>query len=295
MKAIRNLRVLALTGVFSLLLAGIALASDADASFADTNTTEHSVDIDAGKSADVDVIVTVTGNQAGTATFKIYTDYTLVDDDFERDEEEYEQETVAPRAPQDAANEFDFTVHISVDEDQVCGEFKMTIAAEDITNTNQTGAKLDDGEAATLTVVVPCNEEENGPQYHFFGFYEPVKSNDPQIANKVRAGQGVALKWNLYLGDPEKDNEITVLDGYALKSFGVECPTGAGAATVTDDPAVAAGSSDLRYDEIDGLDDAYGQTIFVWKTNRNWASSCREFVVSYDGEEVHRALFEFTR
>jgi hypothetical protein len=178
---------------------------------------------------------------------------------------------------------FDFTTSIATTVPN--GVYTVTIRAEG----QDSEAVLTD----SFTVTVNC--ESGDPDYTFLGFYEPVKSNDLQVANKVKAGQGVALKWNLYDGDVEKGSEITDLDDYSVKSVNVACAAQTGTPTVDDDPAATAGYSGLRYDEIADLDDAHGQTIFVWKTNRNWANTCREFVVEYDGEELHRALFEFTR
>jgi hypothetical protein len=101
----------------------------------------------------------------------------------------------------------------------------------------------------------------------FTGFYAPLDEIDTVTA---KAGQGVALKWNTY------SNGVSVEDAAAehnVTSRQVACDlTGA-----SDHPPVAddAGDTALRWDP------EAGQYVFVWKTLRNWANTCREFTVTY--------------
>jgi hypothetical protein len=101
----------------------------------------------------------------------------------------------------------------------------------------------------------------------FTGYYAPLEGTDTVTA---KAGQGVALKWNTF------SNGVSVEDAaaaHAVTSRQVACElTGTG-----DHPPVAddAGNSSLRWDP------EAGQYVFVWKTLRSWANTCREFTVTY--------------
>jgi Bacterial Ig domain len=124
--------------------------------------------------------------------------------------------------------------------------------------------------------------------YQFTGFYSPV---DPE--NIAKAGQGIPLKWNLYNGPVSAANEITSTNGFSLSSTKIPCSeVGTGdAVPVADD----AGSSSLRYDYfIAPTATANGQYVFVWKTLKDWANTCRTFKVTYNNVTL-TADFRFTR
>jgi hypothetical protein len=103
----------------------------------------------------------------------------------------------------------------------------------------------------------------------FTGFYAPLNGTDTITA---RAGQGVPMKGNTYVQGVPVENAAAE---HEVISRSVPCePSGTG---TEDDPLVAddAGHSSLRWDS------AAGQYVFVWRTHRNWANSCREFTVTY--------------
>jgi hypothetical protein len=52
---------------------------------------------------------------------------------------------------------------------------------------------------------------------------------------------------------------------------------------------VAAGSSSLSYD---AASDTY---TYVWKTNKAWAGTCRQFIIKLNNGTEHRAKFKFVR
>jgi hypothetical protein len=52
---------------------------------------------------------------------------------------------------------------------------------------------------------------------------------------------------------------------------------------------VAAGGSSLGYDAVS---DAYS---YVWKTQKGWAGTCRQFVLTLRDGTVHSALFSFSK
>ena len=48
---------------------------------------------------------------------------------------------------------------------------------------------------------------------------------------------------------------------------------------------VNAGGSSLTFDS--------GQYVYVWKTEKSWAGTCRQLVVTLADNTVHTALFQF--
>jgi hypothetical protein len=50
---------------------------------------------------------------------------------------------------------------------------------------------------------------------------------------------------------------------------------------------VTAGSSSLTYDPVSG------QYSYIWKTNKAWAGTCRQLLVTLDDGTVHKAYFKF--
>jgi hypothetical protein len=69
------------------------------------------------------------------------------------------------------------------------------------------------------------------------------------------------------------------------KSSPIGCSGSTASTTITE--TVNAGSSSLAYDA------ASGQYTYVWKTDKAWAKTCRQFVMRFtDGKEA-TAKFEF--
>jgi hypothetical protein len=52
---------------------------------------------------------------------------------------------------------------------------------------------------------------------------------------------------------------------------------------------VTAGNSSLQYDA------GAGQYIYVWKTDKAWAATCRQLVVKFVDGSTQVANFNFTR
>jgi hypothetical protein len=113
--------------------------------------------------------------------------------------------------------------------------------------------------------------------YDFTGFFRPI-DNVPEL-NKAKAGSSVSVKFSLsgYFG-----LEIFA-PGYP-RSHEIDCETGSpgtGAETMT------AGGSSLSYDE------ETDQYNYVWKTEKEWASSCRQLIVQLNDGSYHYANFQF--
>ena len=123
-----------------------------------------------------------------------------------------------------------------------------------------------------------------GPTYEFTGFFRPVR-NAPAL-NVVQAGRAVPVKFSLN-GDQGLSIFPTDASGQALypASVAISCSTLeplAGASPVTT-------TQRLDYDE------AADQYIYVWKTARTWAGTCRQLTVTLNDGSEHLANFRFTK
>ena len=114
--------------------------------------------------------------------------------------------------------------------------------------------------------------------YDWDGFFRPV-DNLPTL-NATKAGSAIPVKFSLsgYQG-------LNIFATGYPKSIPIPCD---GAAPVGEiEVTVTAGGSSLNYDA-----DA-DQYIYVWKTNKAWAGSCRQLEVKLDDGTSHFANFTF--
>jgi predicted extracellular nuclease len=115
---------------------------------------------------------------------------------------------------------------------------------------------------------------------NFTGFFMPVEN--PPATNTIKAGQIVPVKFSL---GGFKGLDIFAA-GYPV-SQQIACDTGAllGDAEET----MTAGASGLNYDPAT---DTY---VYIWKTDKDWAGSCRQLTVMLNDGTVQPAIFTFTR
>ena len=117
-------------------------------------------------------------------------------------------------------------------------------------------------------------------RYNWSGFFSPVDNEDVNIA---KAGRAIPLKFSLD-GYQGLESEIFATD--YPKSIRIKC-------LETDDfvpdelPTVAAGKSSLSYNA-----DA-DQYIYVWKTLKIWAGTCRKLVILLNDGTSLEADFTF--
>ena len=116
--------------------------------------------------------------------------------------------------------------------------------------------------------------------FDFRGFFRPI--DNPPTLNVVKAGSGIPVKFSLS-GDQGLD---VFADGYPV-SHGVDCNTSAPLDTV--EQTVTAGGSSLSYD---ALADQY---VYVWKSDKAWAGTCRQLDVTLSDGTRHLAYFKFAR
>ena len=111
------------------------------------------------------------------------------------------------------------------------------------------------------------------------GFRQPV-DNLPTL-NRAKAGSAIPLKFSL-----SGNQGLNIFEAGYPKSTTVACGN-----TATDDieQTVTAGSSSLSYDAT------ADQYIYVWKTDKSWASTCRTLTVKLIDGTTHQANFNFTK
>jgi alpha-tubulin suppressor-like RCC1 family protein len=157
------------------------------------------------------------------------------------------------------------------------GSFTYTPAAN-YAGTDSFTYKVNDGELvsniATVNIAI---------QYSFAGFFEPVDNPGPgprYIFNSVKAGSGIPVKFSL-----EGDRSLDIFSPGYPTSRPVKCATAARTDPI--EQTVSAGNSSLNYDIAS---DTY---TYVWKTENNWAGTCRVLTVQLDDGTQHLAYFRF--
>ena len=116
--------------------------------------------------------------------------------------------------------------------------------------------------------------------FNFTGFFKPI-DNLP-IINVVKAGQAIPVKFSL-----GGNMGLAIFAAGYPASGSIACTTGP--VDAVEETSTAGGSS-LSYDA------SSGQYIYVWKTEKSWAASCRQLVVKFaDGTSAKIANFNFTR
>ncbi len=112
--------------------------------------------------------------------------------------------------------------------------------------------------------------------YDFSGFMRPV-DNLPAV-NDAKAGSAIPLKFSL-----NGDHGLEVFAAGYPASQALVCDTGVPTGAVEE--AGAAGTSSLLYDvDVD-------QYVYVWKTDKAWAGTCRQLILRFDDGTEYRADF----
>jgi hypothetical protein len=116
--------------------------------------------------------------------------------------------------------------------------------------------------------------------FRFTGFFSPV--DNPSTLNRVKAGSAVPVKFSL-----AGDKGLDVLQAGFPTSEQMYCDT---TAPLDDVETVAtAGNSTLSYD---ARSDTY---MYVWKTQKGWAGTCRRLNVVLSDGSLHTAHFAFVK
>jgi hypothetical protein len=114
--------------------------------------------------------------------------------------------------------------------------------------------------------------------YPFTGFLRPI-DNLPTL-NIVKGGSTIPVKFSL-----GGDVGLGIMAAGSPASSAVGCD---GSAPTSDlEETITAGSSPLSYDSETQI------YTYAWKTNKSWASTCRQLSVTLTDGTVHRANFQF--
>jgi hypothetical protein len=131
-----------------------------------------------------------------------------------------------------------------------------------------------------VTSLSPFAMFEAAFTYEFAGFFPPV--DNPPTRNVAKAGSAIPVKFTLN-GD---HGLAIVIPGYPA-SQPILCDSSSPIDSITE--TSTAGSSGLSYDA------ASDQYVYVWKTQKAWAGTCRRFILKLvDGTE-HTADFGFKK
>jgi hypothetical protein len=109
----------------------------------------------------------------------------------------------------------------------------------------------------------------------------PPVDNLP-TSNVVKAGSAIPVKFSL-----GSNYGLNILAAGYPASVLIECSSTAPVDVI--DQIVSASSSGLTYDAMTG------KYIYVWKTDKTWAGTCRQLVVKLSDGSSHAANFKLTR
>ncbi|HZM96869.1 MAG TPA: ExeM/NucH family extracellular endonuclease [Vicinamibacterales bacterium] len=141
-------------------------------------------------------------------------------------------------------------------------------AAHSVTVRVTDGGGLASTDSAIVSVV-----------WSFTGFLRPV--DNPPVRNRANAGSAIPLKFSLN-GDQGLD---ILADGYP-RSIASRCN-----ASIVED-VIGQPSSSPSGLTYDASSDRY---VFVWKTDRRWAGSCRHLILKLRDGTEHHAEFHFVK
>ncbi len=114
----------------------------------------------------------------------------------------------------------------------------------------------------------------------FTGFFDPVKN--PPVMNQVNSGRSVPIKFSL-----GGNQGLAVFATGFPQSRRVQCDTANPVDNVED--TLSAGSSSLSYDAVTGI------YTYVWKTDKAWQGTCRQFSVQLVDGKTYTLNFKFIR
>jgi len=116
--------------------------------------------------------------------------------------------------------------------------------------------------------------------YDFNGFFPPV-DNLP-VLNRVKAGSAVPIKFSL-----NGDQGLDIFEAGFPVSQQISCDSSADLNDVVE--TVTSGESGLTYDAT------ADQYIYVWKTKKEWANTCRQLTLKLKDDSAHITHFEFVK
>lgn len=210
-----------------------AFASAVDVAVVDVIAPTNSVTLAPGGTGPIAINMSVTGAQAGTATFEVNRDWTLSGGAFTGSNPEVF--TVGPRVGQDAADTFATTGTVTVAAGQAAGTYTLTVGVFDITNSNQTGGKLAAGSPGTYSVTVTVPSDTTPPVVSYT--LNPASPN----GNNGWYTSDVTVSWSV--SDPDSTissttgcETVTIDADQEATSYTCEATSAGGTTSVTTEP-----------------------------------------------------------
>jgi hypothetical protein len=121
--------------------------------------------------------------------------------------------------------------------------------------------------------------------YNFSGFFSPVDNPGPGpifVFNVAKAGSAIPVKFSL-----SGDQGLNIFDtGFPVSQ---KIPCDASSSLDPIEQTTTAGSSSLSYEVTTD------QYVYVWKTDKMWANTCRQLIVQLNDGTTHTAYFKFTK
>ena len=134
------------------------------------------------------------------------------------------------------------------------------------------------GQPRSVNGTCDIGAYQTNPTFPFTGFFSPV-ANAPAL-NGVKAGSAVPMVFSL----GGNQGLGIFASGYPVAQQ-VSCSTGVSTDITAD--TVSAGGSTLTYDPQSNT------YTYVWKTQKNWAGTCQQFVMRLSDGSYHMANFQF--
>jgi hypothetical protein len=116
--------------------------------------------------------------------------------------------------------------------------------------------------------------------FNWNGFFQPV-DNLPTL-NVAKAGSAIPVKFSL-----SGNQGLNIFTSGYPKSQTIACDATAPVDGL--ELTLTAGNSSLSYDPV------ANQYVYVWKTDKSWAGTCRQLVVQLNDGTYHRANFKLTK
>jgi hypothetical protein len=151
-------------------------------------------------------------------------------------------------------------------------------AAVDTGSVGERTFEVDAADAAANTAVA---RSVYRVVYDFEGFLWPVRN--PPATNRWRAGLPVPIRFKLD-GDQGRD---VIEEGWPRVAE-IECGSGA-------EPASGEFARHPRWFRELAFRKRTARYVFLWRTRREWAGTCRQFLLRLNDGTVKRADFEFVR
>lgn len=116
--------------------------------------------------------------------------------------------------------------------------------------------------------------------YDWTGFFQPIDNGG--VFNKAKAGSSIPVKFNL-----GGDQGLNIFAVGSPSSRTVNCTSSAPSDDI--ETTATAGQSTLQYDSV------AQQYVYVWKTDKAWAGTCRQLTVTLVDGTSHTANFRMTK